>query len=70
MGALPHGRDRPFAMICESVGGGAFHNQLPMITGKIARLAINIQRSGLSMATINPTVMIVPAHAANTRSFR
>jgi hypothetical protein len=63
-------RDRALAMSCDSVASGASHNQLPMTTGIIVRLATNTHRSGLSMATTNPTVMTVPAHAAKTRSFR
>jgi hypothetical protein len=65
-----HDRDRALALSCNSVGSGAPHNQLPMTTGIIVRLATNTHRSGLSMARINPTVMTVPAHAVKTRSFR
>ena len=64
------GRDRSLAMSSESVASGASHNQLPTATGIIARLAMSNHRSGLSMATINPTVATVAAHAANTKSFR
>lgn len=57
-------------MSSESVGSGASHNWFPIHTGIIARLPITTHESGLSMASINPTVTTIAAHAASTKSFR
>lgn len=57
-------------MSSESVGSGAIQNWYPSTTGMIARLPISTQDTGLSMASINPTVTTSAAHADSTKSFR
>ena len=67
---IRHDRDLARAMSCESVASGASHKRLPIATGMIARLPITTHETGLSMASISPTVTTMPAQAANTRNFR
>lgn len=65
-----HEPARPRAMSSDSVASGASHNRLPIATGIIAKLPITTHERGLSIASISPAVTTIPAHAANTRSFR
>ena len=57
------------AISSDGTASGVSHNQFAIPAGTSAKHTINIQKFGLSMATMIPTVAAVATHAANTGSF-